>query len=175
MRRNQYDALMKLTYCRHMTVVGAMAVCVLCGCKKASEKISETIIEKSAGPDTKVDLQDGKVTVNTKEGQIEVAVEGSVKMPSDFPADIPLVKGAKLISSMKMPQGFSLAWQSAEPSDKVTTQYADELKAQGWTEESNMAMGEDIMAQFKKDERSVTLVVTKEKKGCVIQLTTANE
>lgn len=157
-----------------------LGVVVLGGCKQgvetATEKAVERAIEKSGGGEAKVSMDDGKVSIKTKDGSFETATGGGMKIPEDFPQDVYLPKDANVIASVKSPEGFALTLQTAEASDQVAAQYAAEMKGQGWEEKMVMNMGEGQMLTYSKDNdaRTVNILVAKSESATQIQITTVS-
>jgi len=66
-------------------------------CKRAAEKSSEKMIEKSMGDDAKVDIDDEKVVIKTDEGTFTTDATGH-SWPNEIPGDVPEFKAGKVIS-----------------------------------------------------------------------------
>ena len=59
---------------------------------------------------------------------------------------------------------------------KVAAFYAAETAKQGWTEESNMEQGDEMRAVvYKKEQRSLNLVLATTDEGTSIMITTSHE
>ncbi len=157
------------------TVVALLAgVVVVTGCKKASEKMTEKAIEKAiareSGGKAKVDVQEGKVTIKSEDGTFEVASGGGAKIPDEFPKDVFLMKDAKVTMAMKAPDGMQVMLSTPRSVQQAGKLYADEMKAQGWQEESSYDMGETIVNSYKKDGRKASIVITKDGTGATVQV-----
>jgi hypothetical protein len=182
-------------------IVLGLAACVAatgCGKKaeeKLSEKLTEKLLEKSLSKDgvkAKVDLSgetmsftttdaDGKqahvrmdgdsLVIEGEDGTTTFRAGGAGEMPKDFPADVYVLSGADVVSSLSTPGGMNLALQSARPKADVVAQYAAEMKAKGWATESTMDMGEMAMLSFSKDNRTASVIVQAEGETTSINLT----
>lgn len=136
-----------------------------CGRKSTPESKDEgtVTISKQSGQ--------GAVEVTTKEGKVKVAAgESGVALPEGFPKDVPIYKGAKV--QMAANQGKQLMVQllvtaSQQEAGKF---YQDEMKSQGWANESSMNVAEMTMLQFKKDKRQCVINVVKQDQGSMVQI-----
>lgn len=123
--------------------------------------------------------QDGdtaKYEVTTKEGKTTVAAsDAGVAIPTTFPKDVPILKGA--VVEMAMTQGKTELLHLRVPGNiaDVTKNYQDKLKAEGWEIESSMNMGETSMLQAKKGNRRCAAVVAKDDTGTMVQLSVTEE
>ncbi len=179
----------------------ALVICIFAsGCgKKVSEKLAEKMIEagiEKDGGKANVDLSNGKmtisttdkdgnktdatiaddkVTVNSKDGTSTFASGGAAKIPDNFPKDVHVYKGASILTVMSMPEGFNVALQTKDSSDKVLGAYKEKMAADGWKEESSFNMPPQSMIAYKKDNRTATLMVMTEKDNTQINLTVVAE
>jgi ABC-type enterochelin transport system substrate-binding protein len=155
------------------------AALVFSGCKKASESVTEKIIEKSLSRSgeagAKVDISKGKMSIKTDKGEMEVNTGGSVKLPADFPKDVYVAKGASVQTAMKTPEGFMLQMQSAQKRSEIAEAYGAEMKAQGWEQEASMDMENVSSRTFKKEKRQVAVIVSQNDKVCELVLTVTAE
>ena len=182
-------------------IVLGLAACVAatgCGKKaedKLSEKLTEKLLEKSLSQDgvkAKVDISgdtmsftttdaDGKqanvkmdgdeMVVTSEDGTTTFRAAGAGKMPADFPADVYVLAGADVVSSISTPGGVNLSLKSSSPKADVVAKYAAEMKAQGWTTETTMDMGETAMLSFEKGDRQASVIVQVEDGATSINLT----
>ena len=185
---------------RTMIVLGLAACVAAAGCgkkseEKLSEKLTEKLLEQSLSQDgvkAKVDLSgdamsftttdaDGKqsnvrmdgdsLVVEGPDGVQTFRAGGAGEMPKDFPADVYVLSGAEVVSSITAPGGANLSLKSASSKADVVAQYAAEMKAKGWTTESTMDMGETAMLSFAKDNRRASVIVQVEDGATSINLT----
>jgi hypothetical protein len=160
-----------------LVVTGLMAAG---GCRKASERIAEKMaekaIEKNGGGKANVDISDGKISVKTKEGEMVATSGGSASIPSDFPKDVLVLKDAKLLATVKVPDGFSVTMESKDAPENIVKKYAAEMKANGWTEQASVDMGSGTMISYNKEKenRTTTVMVSKGDKITQVVVTAAN-
>ena len=182
-------------------IVWSLAACVaVAGCgkkadEKLSEKLTEKLLEKSLSKDgvkANVDISgdtmsftttdaDGKqsnvkmdgdsLVVEGPDGVQTFRAGGAGEMPKDFPADVYVLSGASVVSSISTPGGANLSLKSGAPKAIVVAQYAAEMKDKGWTTESTMDMGETAMLSFAKDNRTASVIVQVEDGATAINLT----
>lgn len=182
-------------------IVWSLAACVaVAGCgkkadEKLSEKLTEKLLEKSLSKDgvkANVDISgdtmsftttdaDGKqsnvkmdgdsLVVEGPDGVQTFRAGGAGEMPKDFPADVYVLSGASVVSSISTPGGANLSLKSASSKADVVAQYTAEMKDKGWTTESAMDMGETAMLSFAKDNRTASVIVQVEDGATAINLT----
>ena len=97
------------------------------------------------------------VTSTSADGTTVVSGEGA-KVPDEFPKDIPVYAGVKVLSASSSPKEatFTLNLQSNDPVKTVAEYYAKEMVAQGWKETQKMEESGDnpmIMLNYEKDNR----------------------
>lgn len=182
-------------------IVWSLAACVAatgCGKKaeeKLSEKLTEKLLEKSLAKDgvqAKVDISGNQMSFTTTDAdgkQAHVKMDGDSlvvegpdgvqtfraggagEMPQDFPADVYVMSGASVVSSISTPGGANLTLKSASSKADVVARYAAQMKDQGWTTESTMDMGEMAMLSFAKGDRRASVIVQAENGATDINLT----
>ena len=185
---------------RTWIVLGLAACVAAAGCgkkseEKLSEKLTEKLLEKSLSQDgvkAKVDISgdtmsftttdaDGKqanvkmdgdsLVVEGPDGVQTFRAGGAGEMPKDFPADVYVLSGAEVVSSISAPGGINLALKSTSSKADVVAKYSAEMKAQGWTTQSTMDMGETAMLSFEKGDRQASVIVQVEGGATSINLT----
>lgn len=136
---------------------------LLFGC---SEKIVEKAIEAGTKGSVKIDTKKGQVDIKTDEGNITA---GTGKVPDGWPDDVPIYKGAKVVTGGTTNDAASgkammVTLESSDDADKVTNFYKDKLPGEGWTIESdysgNGGGGTGNSLSAKKDNRQVNLIVS---------------
>jgi len=144
-------------------VVPVLLAVLIVGCGKASEKVAEfameKAIEKDGGGKAKVDLtQDGKMTITSDKGDVQIDASGAASVPEGFPEDV-MVYAGKITTAMKMPEGFMVTIETDDAVEKVVAAYNEAMKAKGWTQENSLALGEQTMLGYKKDARTTAVIV----------------
>jgi hypothetical protein len=133
------------------------------GCGQTiAENVTERRINSELGTNGSVDIDDGTVNIKTNEG---VFTTGSnVKLPADFPSEIPVYPGANVLSASTMAadNSGSLVLSTPDKQDAVMAWYGDKLS--GWTKVGTNIYGAQTMVQYKKDEAEMT-VMTGESDG----------
>ncbi|WP_338747965.1 hypothetical protein [Janibacter alittae] len=109
-----------------------LAATLVTGCStiadKAGEKVAEKGMEAAGGGDVDIDSDDdGKVTIESDEGSLEV---GGDELPAGFPDEVPLPDDFEVQASMSMgsddDQSFTVHFSSPDADVKQTH---DDLKA----------------------------------------------
>jgi len=117
-----------------------------CGIKKKinekiSEKITEGVLNKIAGDDAKVDLDEGGLTIKGEDGQ-EISF-GSTKWPKGKAADlIPEFKKGKIITTVNTDEGCSIMLEEVEEDD--FKDYFEKIKEKGFTKDPYEASNDKV-------------------------------
>ena len=131
-----------------LTIIGMLG----CG-EKTEEKTAETILEKAieskTGGETNVDIKGENVRIKTKDGEMKMSSGSSAKIPAEFPKDI-FLYDADLNTSMELPEGYNLTFQTKDDASKISDAYLEEMTQKGWSKEMSMDMGNQKMLVFKK-------------------------
>jgi hypothetical protein len=101
------------------------------------------------------------MTFTGKDGQKVVMDVGGGKIPGDYPKDVPVYDGAKVILSQSASEknAHNLVLESNDPAEKIAGFYKTGLESNGWKIEGNMNMGEMSMFTAAKDKRQVVVQV----------------
>lgn len=170
-----------------------------CGKKSADEILTEKLLEKSLEKDggtAKVDLSGGKMsftttdengkkstlsfsdeemTIQDNDGKSTFATGTAAKIPDTFPKDVFVYTGCEILSAMTLPEGFTLLLKSNDPINKIASEYKSVMTSKGWKEESTLTMEDQSILVYKKDSRTVSLVVNADEESSQIALTVASE
>jgi len=146
-----------------------VGICVICclvgvvGCgRRAEETAMEKLIEAQGGGKVEVDLGRESLNIKTKDGSLAIASGKSAKIPSGFPSDVYIYKGATVDMAMQMPQGFSVVLGTKDDVSEVAETYEKKMTGEGWTQETSVDMGEQRMLMFKKGERVANATIGSE-------------
>lgn len=148
------------------------------GGTRVGESVAEKIIEAqlgSQGDKAKVNIRDGKFTVQTKEGKATYSGGEGAQIPEAFPKDVYVPEGAKVLSSVTVPQGFNVALTTKTAVDKVLAEFKEKMTASGWSESMSLNQGEQSMLAYQKDKRTANVVVTKADNQTQVVLTVIEE
>lgn len=151
------------------------AVLVLSGCgeslsEKATEKAVEKMIESQGDKDTEVDIDDGKMVVETDEGKMESGED--VALPADFPADVYVVEGKiKAAISDKASEGHTISIETDKSVEDVIAIYKEKFASDGWKITGTMNFGDSATVAAEKDERSASVMIGKSEAATSVILT----
>ncbi len=149
---------------------------VVMGCgKEAAEKKIEKAIEKETGGRAEVDLDDEKVTIETKDGEFSMSAGKSAKLPEDFPSDVYVYKGAAVAMSMEVPKGKLITLITDDDLDKVMKKCGKELTSKGWSQKAKMDLGEQKTIMYQKNNRMVNVMAVKVDGSTHIRLTVSEK
>jgi len=164
-----------MSMCRLVPAV--LCACILAvGCgRKAEEKAMEKAIEKQTGGKASVNIDKNSFSVKTKDGEFTMTSGGDAKIPDDFPSDVFVYKGSTVFSTLKVPDGQQVQLTSKDAVSKVADAYKKEMTAKGWTEESTVTMGEQVVLSYQKDDLRTAVMVMGEKDLSRIILTVTKD
>ncbi|MBN1633406.1 MAG: hypothetical protein JW917_04490 [Ignavibacteria bacterium] len=118
--------------------------------------------EKSAGDTEKTEstesTEKSDEKVDTKIGDLGI----SSGLPDDYPSDIPQPKSGKCLGYLTSSEGTVVTFETEEPFSDIVTQYKEELKNNGYKEESSGVLsteGKMYMAAYKKDSKEVSVII----------------
>jgi len=127
---------------------GAFAACRW-ACAKAGQAVSSGIQAATQ-----------KIDDERKRQGIEVDLSGKgLAVPAEFPADIPLYPGFKILSKAIPPgtrAGSIVLSGSASPST-LSSYYEKEMASKGWKQESATADQQSFAQSYSKDDRTTTI------------------
>lgn len=139
--------------------------------EKAAEKAINQVIKESGGKETSVDIQGGKIRIQTKDGSGEINVTNT--WPEDMPGDVPRftlgqIKGANK-SMVEGKKSWNVVIEGTQ--EGAFPKYVDELKNKGWKIDMNLttAQGNSVsasktnhilMVMFNNDQKTGAITVT---------------
>lgn len=91
--------------------------------------------------------------------------EGSVALPPDFPADMPVIKGGKIRMAAVMGPNISVHLIAPVTVGEAGKYYEDSLKAKGWKIEAAISMGDSMMISASKGKRKCAVTIGREEGG----------
>ena len=116
-----------------LLILSLFVMTVFYSCKKAAEKSSEKMIEKSMGDDTSVDIDDEKVTIKTGEGTF--TSDATIKIwPKDIPDEIPQFDHGTIVNVTTQNMDDSNNWVVIfeEVPGSAIEKYKADLKSKGF-------------------------------------------
>ena len=145
---------------------------------KSGDQVTYTVTGKD-GQKVVVSGSDGMLNITGEKGekvQIATATAGKeVPLPEGFPSDAPTYPGAKVVQSMKFPNGMTVMFQTADPTDKVSAFYKEKLKANGWEVKSTIDMPQGTMLVGSKGGQVLNAAVSHGDEGTTIALSLGKE
>ncbi|HZJ58140.1 MAG TPA: DUF6591 domain-containing protein [Clostridia bacterium] len=139
--------------------------------EKLANKITEGILDKVAGNNTNVNIEDDKITIEGEDGS-KLAI-GSSEWPEGKAADlIPEFKRGKIASTMDMGASCTIIVDDVERKD--FDEYLQVIKDKGYTKDSMDMSTEELIsyfASYEKDKSTISLGYTMETKEMMISIT----
>ncbi len=135
----------------------------LAGCQNAAEKA----VEKATG--VEVDKNGNSVTVTGEDGTVKVEGGDQASLPEEFPKDVPIYPGAKLVvSSSATADGkttFTAAYETEDDVKTVHGWYKKQLPKEGWTVQGETLTGTGTQStgaiMTNKGESQLTVAATR--------------
>jgi hypothetical protein len=158
--------------------------------EKLTEETIERAIEKESGEDVEIDLDEGSMTVDTGEGQVNIDSDGEsmeiqtddgkaefgtgADLPEDFPGDVPLYSDMEITTSWKSSEGdktnYSITAVSEKGVDEIFGWYKDNLGGWEISGEFSLDTEEGKTSSFNaaKGEVEMTLMIMETEEGTTI-------
>jgi len=104
----------------------------------------------------------GTVTVTGKDGKTATLSFNQNKIPADYPKDVPIYGGAKVVMSQTVSEknGRNLMLESSDAADQIADYYKKELDRNGWKTETTVATGGMHMLGANKDQKQIVIQIT---------------
>lgn len=134
-------------------------VTVSTSCKRAAEKASEKIIEKSFGDEAKVDLDDEKIVIETEEGTF--TADATIQSwPKEIPNEVPEFKNGKIImvNTQNMGEGKNWVIIFEDVSPDQPAKYKENLENNGFKINFTTTAGTGTHFAAEKDNITVMLM-----------------
>jgi hypothetical protein len=129
-------------------------------CKKAAEKTTEKMIERSMGGDAKVDIDDQKVVIKTDEGTF--TTDANVhSWPNDVPDNVPEFKDGKVMGATTQTMEGAKNWMIMfeKVANEALEVYKKQLENAGFTISFTTVAGSGGQLGAEKDDLSVMLMI----------------
>ncbi len=159
---------------KHLPLAAALAAVVLMGwsCnpfqaakEKAEQKVADSIaggiLSKATGGKVDVSTDSGKVSFKDNKTGNTVAFGEDLKLPDDFPSDVPIYGGAKVtaVTTNKQEKSANVTLTSTDAKDKVMKWYEDKMKADGWEEKNSSTINEVEFREYTKGQVKIAVSV----------------
>ena len=115
----------------------------------------------------------------TTEGGGTVAIQSGdgTKVPADFPKDVPLYDGLAVLQAMSDTASgmFNVTGGVAAAPDAVMAFYKEKTAAQGWTETMSMNAGDMQTLMCEKDDRALSVMVSKDGEKATLSVSVSKQ
>lgn len=128
---------------------------------KIGQKVAEGTVGALTGGKVQMDADSNNWQFKDNKTGNTVAIGEDIKLPDDFPKEVPIYAGAKVKSvsmSRSGDKGATLTLGMDDQPEKVATWYGDTLKKDGWSEESSTTMGKSEARNYKKGKMELSLL-----------------
>lgn len=151
----------------------AVALSLLGGCKSKQELFEEKAKEVTGADEVRVEENGKRVTLSQKDdggGGAEIEVGREARIPADFPKNIPIYPGSKIVAAVSMSEhgkrGHMVTLSVDAPTDDVLAFYRKRLPDLGKLEEVGIGgmhvltvgnAGMKISATISKNDAATTI------------------
>lgn len=140
--------------------------------QKVAEKATEAAVDHITGGKVDLNSKDGSLTFKDNETGNTVAWGADVKLPDDFPKELPVYPNAKIVAAAvdrSDANNASTYVLSVTDAPKVAVAwYETELKKAGWTVKTTMTMESLESRVFAKGEAQINVMSTPGDEGKTI-------
>lgn len=129
--------------------------------QKVADSIAGGILSKATGGKVDLDTDSGQVQYRDNKTGNTVAFGEDLKLPKDFPGDVPIYGGAKIsaVSTNKNEGSANVTLTSEDAKDKVLKWYEDKMKSDGWEEENSSTMNNVDFREYTKGQVKLAVSV----------------
>lgn len=127
--------------------------------EKAVEKGLENRINAESDANADVDIHNGQVTLQNEDGSVGTFGAG-VKLPDDFPSDVPLPKDVEISGVANADDGVWVSYMTEDSVNDIAAWYQGELEGDGWTQDASFTMGSMTTFAYKKDNVTIGVMIT---------------
>jgi hypothetical protein len=145
--------------------------------QSAQDRAAESAIERASGGRVKVDSSGKQMDITGEDGT-SMRVGEDIKLPDNFPKDVPVYPGAKIAAVSVSTSGDKSALMNIRSTDevgKVVQWYADTMKKSGFKESQTMDIGESKFKTFENGNITITCIFvaeqSKDASGTTVSLT----
>ena len=139
-------------------IVVGVAVVLMVACSRSRTYTSKdgSVTVEQKGKDA------SSMTFTGKNGETVAINMNGGKVPDDYPKDVPLYEGTKVIMSNSASEKHArhLMLESKDPADKIAEYYKKGLDSNGWKIDGTMNMGEMNMFTASKDNRQLVVQIS---------------
>jgi len=153
-------------------LVGACASIVLlgAGCIPTPQNLIQGAIENKInselGTDGSVKINDDGVSVTDKTDGSTTSFGENVKLPENFPNDVPIIDGAKVAGvAVTKAQGAWVTLTTDKSVDDVANWYHEKLTSAGFEQTATYSTSEMVTKSYQKDRIFIDFVVTAGSEG----------
>jgi len=183
-----------MRYTKYLPLAATLASVVLMGwsCnpfeaakEKAEQKVADSIaggiLSKATGGKVNVDTDSGKVQFKDNKTGQTVAFGEDLKLPDDFPSDVPIYGGAKIsaVTTNKQEGSANATLTSSDDKDAVLKWYEDKMKSDGWEEKNSSTINNVEFREYAKGKAKLAVSIwpndDQQKKGTFITLSRTEE
>jgi hypothetical protein len=126
------------------------------GCKSKTETQTKTIETEKGTMTVKSSEDKTDITITTKEGKTIEMKRTAGKLPDNWPAELSVIEGGKLVFSQRLTEGNKVADQvhitTSASVEETMNYYQDKLKNGGWKIEGTVTMPQMSMINASKDD-----------------------
>jgi len=146
--------------------------------QKVSDKVAEGVVSGMTGGKVKVDTDSNTLSMTDEKTGQSVSFGENVKVPDDFPKDVPVYAKAAIIgvfSSKKTDDGSSLTLTTTDASEDVAAWYDKTLVDAGWTQDISYKTFDLITRTYSKGSLKLSFTANTSEGKTTISLIRSQE
>ncbi len=151
-------------------LVSASLLLLGTGCIPTPQAMIEKVVEQKINQELKgegtVDLAGNGVTINNEFEGTSARFGDNVALPADFPKDIPIIDGAKIVGvAVTNSDGSWVTMTTDKSVEESAAWYDDQLKKDAWVLSASYAAGGMSTKMYERDNLGLTVIVAAGENG----------
>ncbi len=174
----------KILIAASLATLMVLTVASFSGCAKIGTELVENAVEKAAGGDADINLEEGGVVVkDEKGGQTEIGE--NAKLPDGWPSDTPLYPDSKLSMSTKAINSetgkneFSVLGEITKGTSKDVYNWYKDKYGSGWElvtdQYTESEDGDFAVVNFKNAKYDVSIMITQSDEAVMLTMAVKEE
>lgn len=130
-----------------------------------ADRITEKAVESQTGGRVKIDSNSGDVTFENQDENGMMRIGEGIKLPDNFPGDIPRYPNASYVSAVVLQDGTQAIgnFKTTDDAEAVKAWFDDELQKDGFARSMDIPVG--FIRLYEKDNVKITVQVQPPEEG----------
>jgi hypothetical protein len=155
---------------KYLALASASLLLVGAGCLPTPQSLVQNAVENKINAELDgegtVDLDDNGITINGDDDGTTARFGENVKLPDNFPKEIPVLDGAKVAGlAVTKDEGAWITMSTDKSSNDAASWYDTKLAADGWEVSGSYSARGMLTKMFEKGNLSLTVIVSDGENG----------